>query len=119
MNVDEWPLKIYIHCQVGENCEVAAVIEGSGNAIDSIYYENPDDSPFKELIVGWETTGRGYSLVAYSIDRYEVLGLIRTSHTGFQIYGADGSGQKEILVFQMAAGEVGQAEGFVNDTSGS
>ena len=44
--------------QVGENYEVAAVIEGSGNAIDSIYYENLDDSPSKELIVDWETAGQ-------------------------------------------------------------
>ena len=59
MSADERPLKIYIYRQVGENYEVAAVIEGSGNAIDSIYYENLDDSPSKELIVDWETAGRG------------------------------------------------------------
>ena len=36
---------------------MAAVIEGSGNAIDSIYYENLDDSPSKELIVDWGDSG--------------------------------------------------------------
>ena len=90
------------------------MIEGSGNAIDSIYYENLDDSPSKELIVDWETAGQRHSLAAYSIDRYEVLELMRTDHAGFQIYDVDGDGQKEILVLQMAAGEVGQAESFVN-----
>ena len=110
VSADERPLKIYIYRQVGENYEVAAVIEGSGNAIDSIYYENLDDSPSKELIVDWETAGQRHSLAAYSIDRYEVLELMRTDHAGFQIYDVDGDGQKEILVLQMAAGEVGQAE---------
>ncbi len=98
---------------------MAAVIEGSGNAIDSIYYENLDDSPSKELIVDWETAGQRHSLAAYSIDRYEVLELMRTDHAGFQIYDVDGDGQKEILVLQMAAGEVGQAESFVNSAPGS
>ncbi|MFQ7453944.1 MAG: hypothetical protein ACLRNQ_24025 [Flavonifractor plautii] len=95
------------------------MIEGSGNAIDSIYYENLDDSPSKELIVDWETAGQRHSLAAYSIDRYEVLELMRTDHAGFQIYDVDGDGQKEILVLQMAAGEVGQAESFVNSAPGS
>lgn len=119
VSADERPLKIYIYRQVGENYEVAAVIEGSGNAIDSIYYENLDDSPSKELIVDWETAGQRHSLAAYSIDRYEVLELMRTDHAGFQIYDVDGDGQKEILVLQMAAGEVGQAESFVNSAPGS
>lgn len=119
VSADERPLKIYIYRQVGENYEVAAVIEGSGNAIDSIYYENLDDSPSKELIVDWETAGQRHSLAAYSIDRYEVLELMRTDHAGFQINDVDGDGQKEILVLQMAAGEVGQAESFVNSAPGS
>ena len=83
VSADERPLKIYIYRQVGENYEVAAVIEGSGNAIDSIYYENLDDSPSKELIVDWETAGQRHSLAAYSIDRYEVLELMRTPASRF------------------------------------
>ena len=67
----------------------------------------------------WETAGQRHSLAAYSIDRYEVLELMRTDHAGFQIYDVDGDGQKEILVLQMAAGEVGQAESFVNSAPGS
>ena len=42
----------------------------------------------------WETAGQRHSLAAYSIDRYEVLELMRTDHAGFQIYDVDGDGQK-------------------------
>ena len=101
---DERPLKIYIYRQVEEDYEVAAIIEGSGNAINSVSYENLDNSPTKEIIVDWETAGQTYSLAAYSIDRYEVLELMRTEHSGFQIYDLDGDGQKEIVVLHAASG---------------
>ena len=101
---DERPLKIYIYRQVEEDYEVAAIIEGSGSAINSVSYENLDDSPSREIIVDWETAGQTYSLAAYSIDRYEVLELMRTEHSGFQIYDLDGDGQKEIVVLHAASG---------------
>ena len=100
----ERPLKIYIYRQVEEDYEVAAIIEGSGSAINSVSYENLDDSPSREIIVDWETAGQTYSLAAYSIDRYEVLELMRTEHSGFQIYDLDGDGQKEIVVLHAASG---------------
>ena len=58
--------------------------------------------------------------VSYThLDVYKRQELMRTDHAGFQIYDVDGDGQKEILVLQMAAGEVGQAESFVNSAPGS
>ena len=50
VSADERPLKIYIYRQVEEDYEVAAIIEGSGNAINSVSYENLDNSPTKSLI---------------------------------------------------------------------
>ena len=108
---DERPLKIYIYRQVEEDYEVAAIIEGSGSAINSVSYENLDDSPSREIIVDWETAGQTYSLAAYSIDRYEVVELMRTEHSGFQIYDLDGDEQKEILVLRIPeAAEAGQTD---------
>ena len=102
VSADERPLKIYIYRQVEEDYEVAAIIEGSGNAIDSVSYENLDDSPSKEIIVDWETVAQRHLLAAYSIDRYEALELMHTDHSGFQIYDIDADGQKELLVLRMA-----------------
>lgn len=102
VSADERPLKIYIYHQVEDDYEVAAIIEGSGNAIDSVSYENLDDSPSKEIIVDWETVAQRHLLAAYSIDRYEALELMHTDHSGFQIYDIDADGQKELLVLRMA-----------------
>ena len=102
VSADERPLKIYIYHQVEDDYDVAAIIEGSGNAIDSVSYENLDDSPSKEIIVDWETVAQRHLLAAYSIDRYEALELMHTDHSGFQIYDIDADGQKELLVLRMA-----------------
>lgn len=104
VSADERPLKIYIYRQVEEDYEVAAIIEGSGNAINSVSYENLDNSPTKEIIVDWETAGQTYSLAAYSIDRYEVVELLRKEHSGFRVYDIDGDGQQEILILRTAGG---------------
>lgn len=97
------PLKIYIYKEVGDDYEVAAVIEGAGTAINSVYYENLDDSPSKEIIVSWQMSDKVHSLAAYSIDQYQVLELMRTDYTDFQVYDLDSDGQKEILVLQADA----------------
>ena len=104
VSADERPLKIYIYREVEDDYEVAAIIEGSGNAISSVYYENLDSSPTKEIIVDWETAGQTYVLAAYSIDRYEVLELMSIEHSGFQIYDLDGDGQQEIMAMRISAG---------------
>lgn len=100
---EERPLKIYIYRQIKDDYEVAAVIEGAGTAINSVYYENMDDSPSKEIIVSWQMSDKVHSLAAYSIQGFHVLELMRTDYTDFQVCDLDEDEQKELLVLQTAS----------------
>ena len=102
----ERPLKIYVYRQVGDDYEVAAIIEGEGSAINYVAYENLDDSPSKEIIVSWQMmSDQNHSLAAYSINNDHVLELMRTSYTNFQICDIDQDEQDEIVVVQTGAAE--------------
>ena len=50
---------------------------------------------------------RDSSLAAYSIDRDEVLELMRTDHAGFQIYDVDGDGQKAVSYTHLSVTVIG------------
>ena len=100
----ERPLKIYIYRQVGDDYEVAAIIEGEGSAINYVSYENLDDSPSKEIVVSWQMmSDQNHSLAAYSIHNGQVLEMMRTTYTSFQLSDLDEDGQKEIAVIQTGA----------------
>lgn len=94
------PLKIYIYHRVEEDYEVAAIIEGTGSAIGSVYYEDLDGSPSKEIVVSWQVSGLENSVAVYSIEDYEVVELMRTGYTDFKLFDLDADGQKEIVVVQ-------------------
>ncbi len=98
VNADEKPLKVCIYHQVGEEYELTATIESAGTAIDSVYYENLDDSPCKEIVVSWQTSEKVHSLAAYSIDHAQVLELMRTTYSDFRVFDLDSDGQKELIV---------------------
>lgn len=103
---DERPLKIYIYRQLGEEYEVAAVIEGAGSAINCVAYENLDDTPAKEIVVSWQMSEKVYSLAAYSIAHDQVLELVRADdYTDFRVFDLDMDNQKELIV--LMAGETG------------
>ncbi len=102
----ERPLKIYIYRQMGEDYEVAAIIEGEGSAINYVAYENLDGDRNKEIIVSWQMmSDQNHSLTAYSIRNGEVLELMRTNYTSFQVCDLDQDGQDEIVVVQTGATE--------------
>lgn len=102
----ERPLKIYIYRQAGDNYEVAAIIEGEGSAINYVSYENLDDTPSKEIVVSWQMmSDQNHSLAAYSIHGDQVLELMRTNYTSFQICDLDQDGQKEVAVIQTGVTE--------------
>lgn len=97
----ERPLKIYIYRQTGDDYEVAAIIEGEGSAINYVSYENLDDSPSKEIVVSWQMmSDQNHSLAAYSIHEDQVLELMRTNYTSFEICDLDQDGMDEIVVIQ-------------------
>ena len=100
VSTDERPLKIYIYRQTEEDYEVAAIIEGTGTAINSVSYVDLDDSPSKEIVVSWQMYEKTHALGIYSIDRYEVVELVRTDYTDFCLFDLDGDSQRELIVLQ-------------------
>ena len=102
----ERPLKIYIYRQIGEDYEVAAIIEGEGSAINYVAYENLDGDSSKEIVVSWQMmSDQNHSLAAYSIRNGQVLELMRTNYTSFQVCDLDQDGQDEVVVIQTGTTE--------------
>ena len=115
----ERPLKIYIYRQTGDDYKVAAIIEGEGSAINYVAYENLDNSPSKEIIVSWQMmSDQNHSLAAYSIHNDQVLELMRTSYTSFQVCDLDQDSQDEIVVVQTGATEESNRVEFYNYRDG-
>ena len=59
-----------------------------------------DDSPSKEIVVSWQMYEKTHALGIYSIDRYEVVELVRTDYTDFCLFDLDGDSQRELIVLQ-------------------
>lgn len=98
----EKPLKVYILKQDGDgNYEVAYTIEGEGTAINSISYENLGGSDDRELIVSWQLSENVHTLAAYSLKDKEVVELMRSGYTKYEITDLDNDGRKEILLIQV------------------
>lgn len=104
---DDTPLKIYIYRQVGEDYEQAAVIASSGTSINSISYENLDDTPSLELVVSWQISDKVNFLAAYSVNLQrqpgEVVELMRVDYTDFSLMDLDQDGQVELITLQYQA----------------
>ncbi len=104
---DERQLKICIYRQQEENYELAAMIESAGTAINVVGYQDLDGVPGKEIIVGWQQSDKLYSLAAYSIHNDQVLELMRTEYTDFQVCDLDMDGINEIVVIHTGTAENG------------
>ena len=104
---DERQLKICIYRQSAEDYELAAMIEGAGTSIYVVGYQDLDGVPGKEIIVGWQQSDKLYSLAAYSIHNDQVLELMRTEYTDFQVCDLDVDGVNEIVVIHTGTAENG------------
>ena len=62
------PLKIVVFTQVGEEYEVTGMVEGEGNLVYSIEYQQINDTGRKELIVNWQISSGAYQLGVYTLD---------------------------------------------------
>ena len=119
---DDTPLKIYIYRQVGEDYEQAAIIASSGTSINSIAYENLDDTPGLELVVSWQISDKVNFLAAYSLNLQrqpgEVVELMRVDYTDFELIDLDQDGQTELLTLQYQAEGGGKVD-FYNFKEGA
>ena len=102
---DERQLKICIYRETEDDYEMAAMIESAGTAINIVAYEDLDGIPGKEIVVGWQQSDKLYTLAAYSIHNDQVLEMMRTEYTDFQVCDMDADGADEIVVIHTGTGE--------------
>ena len=102
---DERQLKICIYRETEDDYELAATIESAGTAINAVAYQDLDGIAGKEIVVGWQQSDRLYSLAAYSIHNDQVLELMRTEYTAYQVCDLDQDGTDEIVILHTGAGE--------------
>ena len=62
------PLKIVVFTQLGEEYQVAGMIEGEGNYVYSIEYQQVNETGRKELVVNWQISTGAYQLGVYTLD---------------------------------------------------
>ena len=117
----ERPLKIYLFRQNQEGLyETAAVIEGEGNAIQSIAFEQLNEGAVKELVVSWQLSSNVYTLTVYSIEQYNVMELLRSSYTRFTVQDMDQDNIKEVVLLHLdASGEIGSRAELYEYTGGT
>ena len=99
------PLQIYIFRKDADgNYDIAYNMEGEGNNIDSIYYEDLDGDGRKEVIVGWQLTTRVNVLSVYALgptEPTEPTELIHATYNeSYSLVDLDGDGLKEVTVVQ-------------------
>lgn len=98
----EQPLKIYLFRMNSDGeYKVAYKLEGEGNNIDSIAYEDLDGDGRKEVIVSWQLTTRAYVLSVYELGRAEANELMHTTYNEvYVLTDLNSDGYKELVVFQ-------------------
>jgi hypothetical protein len=98
----ENPLMIYIFHQLSSGAyQVYTVIEGGGSAINSVAYEELDETPGKELVVQWQINDDVHLLGVYSIAADLAQPLLTASYTSCQVMDLDRDGKKELLLLQL------------------
>lgn len=102
VNDAERPLKICLFRRSGDGSySLAYSLEGEGNNIDSIAYEDLDGNGFKEIVVSWQLTTRAYVLSVYELGRTGADELLHATYNeSYVLTDLSGDGYKELVVFQ-------------------
>lgn len=93
---DEKPLKIFIFKDIGTGYEQSAIIEGSGNSIDSINYSDIDGDSIPEIIVGWKMSTEK-ALAVYSLKNMQPVMVVEAGYSKYSITDLNADGKNEII----------------------
>ncbi len=97
----EKPLKIYIYRQTADGYEQAAVIEGDGNAFESVSYCQMDTALGLEMVVGRQVSDQvPQTLSVYALRDLQATELLNVSGIRHTIANLDNDGLQELLVFR-------------------
>ena len=95
----EKPLKIYVFHPREDSYELASIIESSGTAIDSIYYEDLTGDGRKELIVGWKISSDVQTVTVYDM-RPGPVQLMQSNYTRLSFQELNGDGIPSLLLLR-------------------
>lgn len=111
---DPLPLKIYFFRKTSSGSyNVSYVLEGEGNNIYSIAYEDLDGDGRKEVVVSWQLTAQANVLSVYGLGSAGAAELIRVTYNeSYSLSDLDGDGSREILVVQRDSS--GESPGHVD-----
>lgn len=99
LNNGEKPLKIYVFHSREDSYELTSIIESSGTAIDSIYYEDLTGDGRKELIVGWKISANVQTVTVYDM-RPGPVQLMQSNYTRLSFQELNGDGIPSLLLLQ-------------------
>ena len=99
---DPLPLKIYFFRKAsGGEYNVSYVLEGEGNNIYSIAYEDLNADGRKEVVVSWQLTTQANMLTVYSLGAAGSVELLRVTYNeSYNLCDLNGDGCKELVVVQ-------------------
>ena len=101
-SADNASLEVYIFDKQGESYTAAAVIEGSGSAIDSVEYVQLDGEPGLEIVVGWQFAESSLQyLGVYSLRDWHVTEMMSASYSRYRTVDLDGNGISEVFLIKM------------------
>lgn len=99
LNNGEKPLKIYAFHSREDSYELTSIIESSGTAIDSIYYEDLTGDGRKELIVGWKISADVQTVTVYDM-RPGPVQLMQSNYTRLSFQELNGDGIPSLLLLR-------------------
>lgn len=99
LNNGEKPLKIYVFHSREDSYELTSIIESSGTAIDSIYYEDLTGDGRKELIVGWKISADVQTVTVYDM-RPGPVQLMQSNYTHLSFQELNGDGIPSLLLLR-------------------
>ena len=104
------PIKIYIFRVVGDDYEVADVIQGAGTGIESIRYTDMDADGIMELLVGWQMGTALRHMTLYSMRGFNHMNIAEMDYTTITVSDLTGDGNPDVAAVRIgtseAAGEV-------------
>ena len=102
-------LQIYIFEMIEDEYSIAEIIEGVGDAFESVRYADMDGDGIVEIIVGWQM---GAALKTFSIystrDLHSVL-LAREEYSELAVYDLSGDGNDNVVTLRLPTQESGAA----------
>ncbi len=97
---DNAQLEMYIFDEQGRSFTAAAVIEGSGTAVDSVEYVQLDDQPGLEIIVGWQVSESAQYMCVYSLRDWRPTEMMSASYSEYCTVELDKSGLRQIFLIK-------------------